>query len=69
MKDLTEAISQYATVKSVVIPTDRETGQQKGWAIVHLENPEQENSVISAMDGVEWMGRDLRVTQATARRK
>jgi len=62
-QNLTEFISQYATVKSVKLPTDRETGQLKGWAIVDLANPEQEISVISAMDGVEWMRRELKVTK------
>jgi len=67
-QDLKEFISQYATVTRVVIPTDRETGRVRGFAYVDLENPEQENSVISAMDRVEFMGRQLRVNQATPRR-
>jgi RNA recognition motif-containing protein len=67
-QDLKEFISQYATVTRVVIPTDRETGRVRGFAFVDLENPEQENSVISAMNGVEFMGRQLRVLQAIAKR-
>lgn len=66
--DLVEVFSQHGTVLSAVMTTDRETGRFTGWAIVKLETPEQENSAISAMNGVEWMGRQLRVIQATAKR-
>ena len=66
-EDLTEVFSEYGNVKSVHVPTDRETGRKRGFAFVELASEDEETAAISALDGAEWMGRTLKVNQAKPR--
>jgi len=65
--DLTQAFTEYGTVKRVQLPTDRETGRVRGFAFVEMETEAQEEAAIEALDGAEWMGRDLKVNKARPR--
>jgi RNA recognition motif-containing protein len=66
-----EAISQifaeYGTVKRVQLPTDRETGRVRGFAFVEMSSDAEEQAAIEALDGAEWMGRDMKVNKAKPR--
>lgn len=64
---LTEAFGEYGTVKRVQLPTDRETGRMRGFAFVEMGTDAEENAAIEALDGAEWMGRDLKVNKAKPR--
>ncbi len=66
-EDITEVFTEYGTVKRVHVPVDRETGRKRGFAFVEMESATQETSAISALDGAEWMGRELKVNQARER--
>jgi RNA recognition motif-containing protein len=66
-EDLTEVFAEYGTVRSVKIPTDRETGKPRGFGFVELSSEAEEAAAIEALDGAEWMGRDLRVNKAQPR--
>jgi RNA recognition motif-containing protein len=66
-KDITEVFAEYGSVKRVHIPTDRETGRGRGFAFVDMETLTQEEAAISALDGAEWMGRELKVNKARPR--
>lgn len=66
-KDLTDVFAEYGTVKRVYFPTDRETGQKRGFAFVEMDTQSQEESAISALDGAEWMGREMKVNKARER--
>lgn len=66
-EDIVDVFAEYGKVQRVHIPTDRETGQKRGFAFVELETKVQEAAAISALDGAEWMGRDLKVNQAKER--
>ncbi|MDV3002388.1 MAG: hypothetical protein N5P05_003994 [Chroococcopsis gigantea SAG 12.99] len=66
-EDITDVFSEYGKVQRVHIPTDRETGEKRGFAFVELETKVQEAAAITALDGAEWMGRDLKVNQAKER--
>ncbi|MBG0744165.1 MAG: RNA-binding protein [Cylindrospermopsis raciborskii KL1] len=61
---LTAVFSEYGEVKRVQIPTDRETGRVRGFAFVEMNSEAQETAAIQALDGAEWMGRDLKVNKA-----
>ena len=63
-EDLTQIFEEYGKVKNVTLPTDRETGRVRGFAFVELDSPTGEDAAIEALDGAEWMGRDLRVSKA-----
>ncbi|QZZ20161.1 RNA-binding protein [Leptothermofonsia sichuanensis E412] len=65
--DLTQAFGEYGTVKRIQLPTDRETGRMRGFAFVEMETEAEEDSAIEALDGAEWMGRDLKVNKARPR--
>ncbi|WAL61350.1 RNA recognition motif domain-containing protein [Thermocoleostomius sinensis] len=66
-EDITEVFTEYGTVKRVQIPTDRETGRVRGFAFVEMSSDAEEAAAIEALDGAEWMGRDLKVNKAKPR--
>ena len=61
---LIEVFAEYGTVKRVQIPTDRETGKVRGFAFVEMGTDTEEAAAIEALDGAEWMGRNLKVNKA-----
>ena len=65
--DLTTAFSEYGTVKRAQLPTDRETGRIRGFGFVEMGTEAEESAAIDALDGAEWMGRDLKVNKAKPR--
>jgi RNA recognition motif-containing protein len=64
---VSEIFSEYGTVKRVQLPTDRETGRLRGFGFVEMASDEEETAAIDALDGAEWMGRDLKVNKARPR--
>ncbi|PSB26150.1 RNA recognition motif domain-containing protein [Stenomitos frigidus] len=65
--DLNKAFAEYGEVKRVQLPTDRETGRLRGFAFVEMGTESEESAAIEALDGAEWMGRDLKVNKARPR--
>ncbi|BAY49082.1 RNP-1 like RNA-binding protein [Scytonema sp. HK-05] len=65
--DLKQVFAEYGTVKSVQLPTDRETGRVRGFAFVEMGTEAEESAAIEALDGAEWMGRNLKVNKAKPR--
>jgi len=65
--DLSEVFAEYGSVKRVQLPTDRETGRVRGFGFVELETEAEEQAAIDALDGAEWMGRDIKVNKAKPR--
>jgi RNA recognition motif-containing protein len=65
--DLTQVFAEYGTVNRVQLPTDRETGRLRGFAFVDMSTEAEETAAIEALDGAEWMGRDLKVNKAKPR--
>jgi RNA recognition motif-containing protein len=66
-EDITEVFAEYGSVKRVHLPTDRETGSVRGFAFVDMDTLTQEDSAIKALDGAEWMGREMKVNKAKPR--
>ena len=65
--DLSAVFAEYGTVKRVQLPTDRETGRLRGFGFVEMGTEAEEQAAIEALDGAEWMGRDLKVNKAKPR--
>ncbi len=65
--DLNEVFAEYGSVKRVQLPTDRETGRMRGFGFVEMSSDAEESAAIDALDGAEWMGRDLKVNKAKPR--
>jgi RNA recognition motif-containing protein len=66
-EDLETTFGEYGTVKRVQLPTDRETGRFRGFAFVEMGTDTEETAAIAALDGAEWMGRDIKVNKAKPR--
>lgn len=66
-EDLKELFSGHGEVSSVRIITDRDTGQSKGFAFIDMPNDEQAKQAITALEGAEFMGRNLRVNESKPR--
>jgi RNA recognition motif-containing protein len=66
-EDIKLAFAEYGTVKRVQLPTDRETGRVRGFAFVEMGTEAEEQAAIDALDGAEWMGRNLKVNKAKPR--
>ncbi|WP_193196054.1 RNA recognition motif domain-containing protein [Nostoc sp. MG11] len=64
---LTAVFAEYGSVKRVQLPTDRETGQLRGFGFVEMGTDAEETAAIDALDGAEWMGRNLKVNKAKPR--
>jgi RNA recognition motif-containing protein len=66
-EDIETVFAEYGTVKRVQLPTDRETGRMRGFGFVEMASEAEEAAAIEALDGAEWMGRDLKVNKAKPR--
>ena len=66
-EDINQVFAEYGSVKSVKVPTDRETGRVRGFAFVVKGSESEEQASIDALDGAEWMGRTLKVNKARPR--
>lgn len=67
--DLSEVFKDYGKVKRVHIPTDKETGEMRGFGFVEMDSDAEEQNAIDELDGAEWMGRELRVNKAKPRKE
>ena len=60
--------AEYGNVISVKLVTDRDTGRARGFGFVEME-ADDARKAISALDGKEFAGRNLRVNEAEKREK
>ncbi|HHH42688.1 MAG TPA: RNA-binding protein [Gammaproteobacteria bacterium] len=65
-EDLRALFSAHGDVKSVKLINDRDTGKPRGFAFVEMDDDSVEEA-ITAMDGVEFAGRNLKVNLAKPR--
>jgi RNA recognition motif-containing protein len=61
---LRDLFAQYGEVASVNIIVDRYTGKAKGFGFVEMNTEEEARTAIEALNGFEFMGRQLRVNEA-----
>jgi cold-inducible RNA-binding protein len=62
--DLRNLFSQYGSVDSVAVITDRETGRSKGFGFVEFGNDAEARAAIQGLSGQEYGGRALTVNEA-----
>jgi RNA recognition motif-containing protein len=65
--DLRELFKPFGQVSRVHLATDRETGRARGFAFVEMPNDEEANKAIAALDGKEFLERNLKVNEARPR--
>src|SRR6476659_1865327 len=66
-QDLEQIFGESGTVQSASIIEDRETGRSRGFAFVEMSSKEEVKAAISALDGKEVGGRNLKVNEAKPR--
>ncbi|KAI4268037.1 MAG: hypothetical protein LQ337_008069 [Flavoplaca oasis] len=65
--DVSDAFGEHAPVSAVRIPTDRESGQPKGFAYVEFGSIEDAVTAFEGMKGASISGRSIRVDYASSR--
>ena len=65
--DLEELFGEYGQVATATIIRDRYDGRSKGFGFVEMENQEDGERAIEALDGQDMMGRPLKVNPARPR--
>jgi RNA recognition motif-containing protein len=65
--ELRAAFQRHGSVDSVAIVTDRETGRPRGFAFVEMSEPSSAADAIRALDGTDFGGRNIKVSEAKAR--
>ena len=61
------AFASAGEVREVAIPTDRETGQPRGFAFVTMGNDKAAAAAIAQLNGLMLDGRPLKVNEAQER--
>lgn len=61
---LLSAFSQFGTVESARVITDRDSGRSKGFGFVEMGSDDDANAAIEKMHGQELEGRALTVSEA-----
>jgi RNA recognition motif-containing protein len=61
-----DLFGQHGTVHEINLITDRDTGQPRGFGFIEMDDAEA-TAAISALDGTEMGGRNLKVNQARPR--
>lgn len=65
--ELRGLFAQHGEVNFARVITEQETGRSKGFGFVEMNNDEQANAAITALNGFEMNGRKLTVNQARER--
>ena len=64
--EVQQLFAEYGTVESVALPSDRETGQARGFGFVEMDNAAAAKA-IAALNGRDFGGRSLTVNEAKPR--
>ncbi len=64
---LHELFASLGEVVSAKVITDRDTGRARGFGFVEMANEEDAQKAIAALDGRDFMGRNLKVNPAQPR--
>lgn len=67
--DLQQLFSEYGTVSSLKIITDRQTGQSRGFAFVEMDIDDEANNAIEKLNNKEVQGRQISVSVAREKTK
>ena len=65
--DLEQLFSQFGTVESAQVITDRDTGRSKGFGFVEMGSDAEAQAAISGLNDKEHDGRSLTVNEAKPR--
>ncbi|MFN8671564.1 MAG: RNA-binding protein [Candidatus Sericytochromatia bacterium] len=66
-EDLKQKFSEFGTVVSANVVTDRETGRSKGFGFVEMSDNDSTNKAVEALANWDADGRKIRVSLAKPR--
>jgi len=66
-QDLETMFGESGTVQSASLIEDRETGRSRGFGFIEMSTAEEAKAAITALDGKEVDGRNLKVNEAKPR--
>lgn len=66
-QQIEQLFKEHGDVASVALPTDRETGQARGFGFVEMTTAEGAAKAIAALNGRDFNGRALNVNEAKPR--
>ncbi len=61
---LVDLFSEFGTVESARIVTDRESGRSKGFAFVEMSSETEAQAAIEKLNGTDQQGRAMNVSEA-----
>ena len=62
-QELADAFGAYGNVEKASIISDRQSGRSKGFGFVTMNDADEGNKAIEAMNGSEMGGRNLKLTK------
>ena len=62
--ELREMFSEFGTVDSIKLITDKFSGQSKGFGFIEMSNNSEADKAIKALNKSNVKGRDIKVNQA-----
>ena len=65
--DLMDLFQEYGEIKSAKVIMDRETNKSKGFGFVEMEDDSAAKNAISELNGAEYDGRTISVSEARPR--
>ena len=66
-QDLNDIFGEFGAVESANVVEDRETGRSRGFGFVEMSSKSEGEAAISALNGKEVDGRELKVNEAKPR--
>jgi|SRR5438046_16806 len=66
-EQLESIFAEAGTVQSASVVEDRETGRSRGFGFVEMSTKEEAQAAITALDGKDVDGRNLKVNEAKPR--
>ncbi len=66
-EDLRKSFSEFGTIESVNVITDKYTGKSKGFAFVEMSSKEEAQAAIKSLDGKQIGQRTIKVNEANPR--
>ena len=66
-EDVLQLFAPHGEVTNCSLPLERDTGRKRGFAFVEMSDEATESAAIDALQGVEMMGRPLRINKAEPR--
>jgi len=66
-QELADSFGEHGAVEKATIIVDRDSGRSKGFGFVTMNNNDEANAAIDALNGTDLGGRALKVNEARPR--